>query len=169
MANRANVPQDDVDRIMSVMATAFDPDYNEAWSRAQVSGALLLGNCHYQLIAADGSRPDETAPAAGFALLRSAGDEEELLLFAVDPGLRRQGLGSKLLERVKRNAAARGITRILLEMRQGNSAESLYRAQHFECVGIRPKYYCDIHGNRIDAITFSCTLDEQPLKSAGTN
>jgi ribosomal-protein-alanine N-acetyltransferase len=159
MANRAPVPQDDVDRIMAVMATAFDPNYNEAWTRAQVSGALVMGNCHYQLIAADGTRPHEGEPAAGFALLRSAADEEELLLFAVDPRSRRQGLGAKLLEWVKQDAAARGITRILLEMRQGNSAESLYRAQHFERVGTRPNYYRDRYGMCIDAITFSCALD----------
>jgi ribosomal-protein-alanine N-acetyltransferase len=159
MANRAPVPQDDVDRIMAVMATAFDPNYNEAWTRAQVSGALLMGNCHYQLIAENGAPPDEGEPAAGFALLRSAVDEEELLLFAVDPRRRRQGLGAKLLEWVKQDAAARGIVRILLEMRQGNSAESLYRAQRFESVGIRRNYYRDRHGTCIDAITFSCTLD----------
>ena len=159
MAMRAAVPQDDLDRIMAVMATAFDPDYNEAWTRAQVSGALLVGNCHYQLIAADGSRPDEGEPAAGFALLRTAFDEEELLLFAVDPGLRRQGLGAKLLQRVKEDAGARGIVRIFLEMRQGNSAEALYFAQNFKRVGLRPNYYRDRSGICIDGITFSCTLD----------
>ncbi len=159
MANLAPPPQDDIDRIMAVMVTAFDRNYNEAWTRAQVSGALLLGNCHYQLIAADGSRPEEGEPAAGFALLRSASDEEELLLFAVDPRLRRKGLGAKLLERVKRDAAARGITRILLEMRQGNDAESLYRTQHFVRVGVRRDYYRDVQGSCVDAVTFACTLD----------
>src|ERR1700712_2401854 len=106
MANRAPVYQDDVDRIMAVMATAFDPNYNEAWTRAQVSGALLVGNCHYQLITTRGTTPDEA----------------ELLLFAVDPAQRRQGLGAQLLVRVKDHARTRGITRLLLEMRQGNSA-----------------------------------------------
>ena|SRR5579863_2654325 len=159
MAKRAPFVGDDLDRIMAVMATAFDPDYNEAWTRAQVSGALLMGNCHWQLIAADGRRPDEGEAAAGFALLRTAYDEEELLLFAVDPCKRRLGLGTRLLEWVKEDAKARGITRILLEMRQGNSAETLYIAQNFRRIGIRPKYYRDRNGTAIDALTFSCTLD----------
>ncbi len=159
MANRATVPQDDVDRIMAVMACAFDPDYNEAWTRAQVSSALLLGNCHYQLIAENGAAPVEGQPTAGFALLRRACDEEELLLFAVDPRLRRQGLGKKLLDRVKFDATARGITRILLEMRQGNDAESLYRAENFERVGTRPDYYRDRYGRCINGATFACKLD----------
>ncbi|MDP9056932.1 MAG: GNAT family N-acetyltransferase [Pseudomonadota bacterium] len=158
MAKRAPFAGDDLDRIMTVMATAFDPNYNEAWTRAQVSGALLMGNCHWQLIAADGRRPEEGETAAGFALLRTAYDEEELLLFAVDPALRRLGLGSRLLEWVKEDARARGITRILLEMRQGNSAETLYIAHNFTRVGIRPKYYRDGSGSPIDAITFSCAL-----------
>jgi ribosomal-protein-alanine N-acetyltransferase len=159
MAKRAPMVGDDLDRIMAVMAKAFDPEYNEAWSRAQVSGALLMGNCHWQLIAADGTWPDEGEAAAGFALLRTAYDEEELLLFAVDPGLRRLGLGTRLLQWVKEDARARGISRILLEMRQGNSAESLYLAQQFTPIGLRPKYYRDGSGTPIDAITFSCTLD----------
>lgn len=153
------MPVDDLDRIMAIMATAFDPNYNEAWTRAQVSSALLMNNCHYQLVAADGSPPEEGQAAAGFALLRTACDEEELLLFAVDPSLRRHGLGAKLLQRVKEDAKSRGITRILLEMRQGNSAESLYIAHHFVRIGHRPKYYRDGRGDCIDALTFSCTVD----------
>lgn len=159
MANRAPMAGDDLDRIMAVMATAFDPNFSEAWTRAQVSGALLIGNCHYRLIAADGMQPQEGESAAGFALLRTAYDEEELLLFAVDPKIRRRGLGTKLLQRVKANAKARGITRILLEMRQGNNAEGLYIAENFKRVGIRPNYYRDRRGTCVDGITFSCTLD----------
>lgn len=143
---------------MAVMATAFDPIYNEAWTRAQVSDALLIGNCHYQLIGADGTRPEENGPAAGFALMRTAYDEEELLLFAVDPSARNRGLGARLLEWIKADAKARGISRILLEMRQGNSAETLYKAQYFKCIGSRPNYYRDRSGACTNAITFACTL-----------
>lgn len=159
MANSVPPPLDDVDRIMAVMETAFDPAYNEAWTRSQVSGALLMGNCHYRFIAADGSQPEEGEAAAGFALLRSASDEEELLLFAIVPRLRRRGLGSTLLERIKSDAATRGISRILLEMRQGNSAGSLYRSQQFERVGVRPNYYRDRDGRCIDGVTLACRLD----------
>lgn len=159
MDYRAATPQDDVDRIMAVMARAFDPDYNEAWTRAQLSSALTLGNCHYLLIGADGGWPNDGEPAAGFALLRQAYDEEELLLFAVDPKLRRQGLGTKLLAGIKTDAIARGIRRVVLEMRRGNSAEVLYLAQHFVCVGTRPNYYRDRDGHTIDAMTFACALD----------
>ncbi len=59
---------DDIDRIMAVMQAAFDPAYGEAWTRAQVSDALVLPNTHYMLAGADGSEPAETAPTVGFTL-----------------------------------------------------------------------------------------------------
>ena len=76
---------DDVDQIMAVMHTAFDPAYGEAWNRSQVESALLMGSTHYVLIAPDGEAPAPGEAAAGFALLHTALDEEELLLFAIGP------------------------------------------------------------------------------------
>ena len=80
---------DDLDRIMAVMEAAFDPAFGEAWTRRQVGDALVLPNTHYLLAGADGRAPGEGEPAAGFVLSRSAADEEELVLIAVDP--RRRG------------------------------------------------------------------------------
>ena len=156
------VMRDDVDRIMAVMQTAFDPAYGEAWSRAQVEGALVMGNTRYVLIAPGGEAPGQGEEAAGFALLHSALDEEELLLFAIDPQWRRRGLGQRLLATALEEAKTSGKIRIFLEMRQGNSAENLYRAAGFTPIGLRPKYYRTKSGERIDAITFGCLLLPQP-------
>ena len=98
------------------------------------------------------------APASGFALLRAALDEEELLLLAVVPHMRRRGLGAKLLARVFDAAKGRGTRQIMLEMRRGNNAESLYRQAGFQDIGIRPNYYRTADGGRIDALTFRCLL-----------
>ena len=121
------VPADDIDRLMAVMTAAFDPVYGEAWTRRQVEDALLIGNCHYRLIGADTAAEDlpPDAPAAGFFLSRTGFEEEELLLFAVAPDWRRQGIGQALLARFARDAAARGAHRLLLEMRRGNPAAKL--------------------------------------------
>lgn len=151
-------PVDDLDRLMAVMAAAFDPIYGEAWTRRQVEDALLIGNCHYRLIGADGGEPDVGAPAAGFFLSRFGFDEEELLLFAVDPAWRRRGLGLALLEQFARDARERGARRLLLEMRRGNPAETLYRTFGFEPIGQRPNYYRTRNGLTIDAITFAHNL-----------
>lgn len=151
-------PMDDIDRIMTVMQAAFDPFYSESWTRAQVENTMALGNCHYVLIAESGQEAGEGEQAVGFALTRSVVDEEELLLFAVSPQYRRRGLGAALLAMVKRNAHMRGITRIFLEMRDGNPAENLYRSNGFNPVGRRQKYYVTKNGTKIDAITFSLDL-----------
>jgi [ribosomal protein S18]-alanine N-acetyltransferase len=152
-------PMDDIDRIMAVMQAAFDPLYGESWTRAQVDNTLVLGNCHYLLIGEDGAAPGPDAAAAGFALSRCVADEEELLLFAVSPAHRRRGLGTTLLSWVKQMAQTRGVTRMFLEMRDGNPAESLYRINGFLPVGRRPKYYRTSDGERIDAITFALDIN----------
>ena len=143
---------DDIDRIMTVMHCAFDPAFGEAWTRRQVSDALLLGNCHYVLIGAEG------LTATGFTLSRFAYDEEELLLLAVDPAFRRRGIGHQLLRQFASDAAARGAGRLVLEMRSGNPAENLYRSFGFVPVGLRRDYYRLANGQRNDAITFALEI-----------
>ena len=149
---------DDLDHVMQVMERAFDPAYGEAWSRRQVADALVLGNCHCGLITAEGNpvhAPEDLS--AGFYLSRSVLDEEELLLFAVDPAFRRRGLGSRLLRSFVAAAARRGIRRLCLEMRRNNPAARLYAAHGFRPVGVRPAYYRTAAGP-VDAITFEKVL-----------
>lgn len=145
---------DDIDRIMAVMAEAFDPEFGEAWTRSQVESALLMNNCQVILIAANGRPPAENEPAAGFALSRTIAGEQELLLFAVSPRYRRSGLGTQMLAWLVRDAKAQQITDIHLEMRRGNPAERIYRAHGFVEVGQRRNYYRTLSGDRLDAITF---------------
>ena len=148
-------PLDDIDRIMAVMDVAFDPAFGEAWNRSQLEGALVMGNCHYGLIARTGGAPEKGTAASGFFLSRHGFEDEELLLFAIDPSTRWLGLGGRLLESFITEARARGAMRLFLEMRQGNPAEHLYRRFGFVPVGRRPRYYRAPDGSRIDAITFA--------------
>lgn len=152
-------PVDDIDRIMSVMEQAFAPEFGEAWNRRQVSDALLLGNCRYGLIAHDGS--ENLGPhceTAGFFMSRAILDEEELLLFAIAPKYRRQGLGHILLGRFISSAQSNGMSRIFLEMRRNNPAGFLYAAHGFREIGLRPAYYRTPNGTRIDAISQELTF-----------
>jgi ribosomal-protein-alanine N-acetyltransferase len=152
-------PDDDLDRIMGVMARAFVPEFGEAWSRRQLSDALLLGNCRYGMVTSDGGEPgDEASLCVGFFLARRVLDEEELLLFAIDPDYRRRGLGAQLLARFIASARNDGMSRILLEMRRGNSAQTLYAAQGFHPIGLRPAYYRTPGGARLDAVTQELVL-----------
>lgn len=150
---------DHVDRIMAVMAAAFDPAYGEAWTRRQVEDALLLGNTHVFLANAAGGPAADADPAAGFSLSRTGYEEEELLLFGVVPEYRNRGIGRFILESLATDAQSRGARRLLLEMRRGNTAERLYRRFGFEVIGERRDYYRTPVGIRIDAITFAYELD----------
>jgi ribosomal-protein-alanine N-acetyltransferase len=146
---------DDIDRIMAVMQAAFDPAYGEAWTRQQVSDALVLPNTDYMLAGADGGEPTDGARAVGFTLSRGAADEEELLLIAVSPDHRGRGVGAALLDRYIEAAQARGKTRLFLEMRDGNPAESLYLRAGFEAIGRRSNYYRNAAKGPLDAITYA--------------
>jgi [ribosomal protein S18]-alanine N-acetyltransferase len=146
---------DDLDRIMAIMACAFDPAFGEAWSRRQLEDSLVLGSSHYGLINATGDEPAPGEAAAGFFLSRQGVEEEELLLLAVAPQYRCKGLATRLLIAFAAAARSRGALRLLLEMRQGNPAESLYRRQSFRPIGHRPNYYRTPAGERLDAITFA--------------
>lgn len=150
---------DHVDQIMAIMSAAFDPAFGEAWSRRQVEDALTLGSCHYYLSNPGGTPPSETEQAAAFWMSRTGFEEEELLLLAVAPEWRGRGVGLALLETLRSGAAQRGAKRLLLEMRKGNPAESLYRRFGFYSIGERREYYRTPAGIRLDAITFACEID----------
>lgn len=164
-------PPDPVDAIMHVMVRAFEPQFGEAWNRRQVSDALVLGTTRCGLIAHDGTicqGPGADQPGdatAGFFLSRQVIDEEELLLFAIDPDYRGYGLGGKLLDHFCASAATSGVTRIFLEMRDGNPAARLYESRGFRQVGKRPGYYRGRDGLRLDALTFQRVL-AVPITSA---
>ena len=148
-----------LDAIMHVMEQAFDPAYGEAWNRRQVADALMLANTHCVVVGADATGAlCEPGDAAGFALLRKAADEEELLLLAVSPQYRRKGIGRRLLEHAMAQALARGSEHMFLEMRDGNPAEFLYREFGFEQIGRRPGYYRGAIDGSIDAVTFAKRL-----------
>lgn len=147
--------KDHVDAIMNVMGAAFDPAFGEAWNRRQVEDALTVPGTHFLLAGANGQPLADTEVAAGFTLSRSVLDEEELLLIAVAPIYRGRGIGSALLTRFVADARSRGIARLFLEMREGNSAEKLYQRHGFQSVGRRLNYYQRGTGPSLDAITFA--------------
>ena len=149
---------DPVDHIMQVMESAFDPAFGEAWNRRQVSDALIMRGTHYLLAGPDGAPPSSPQCAAGFAMSRFAVDEEELLLIAVRPDFRGQGIGTALLSRVIAVASGRGANRLFLEMREGNPAQNLYIDFGFQCVGRRKGYYKSGQSEVLDALTVAKTL-----------
>jgi len=151
----------EVDAAMTVMRVAFDPAMGEAWTASQLGGLLSLPGVTL-LLARRGDR------ATGFALARQAADEAELLLLAVHPEVRRQGIASRLIEQVEVIARAGGAARLFLEVRDGNDqAQHLYARAGFMTSGRRPNYYRGQNGVRADAITMTLSFFlSTPLSAA---
>lgn len=149
----------ELDAVMAVMDSSFEPHWREAWTRGQVRDSLEMPSTF--LLLADGEgRPVAEGAAAGFVLSRQALDEEELLLIAVRPEARGRGLGARLLASYIAAARRRGVRRIFLEMRANNPAHALYSRCGFAAIGTRPRYYLAADGEGIDAITFALNFDD---------
>ena len=78
----------------------------------------------------------------GYVFCREVAGEAELLNIAVDPAIRRSGLGGELLRLAIAWAEARGAGEMFLEVRASNAgAIALYERHGFRAVGRRRDYY----------------------------
>jgi ribosomal-protein-alanine N-acetyltransferase len=145
----------DLDGVMLVMERAFDAEFGEAWTRSQLLGILPMSGVDLTIAV-----NERNGSIAGFSLVRHVADEAELLLIAVQPDDRRQGVGTQLLERFADISREAGLTRVHLEVREGNPAVALYRGHGFLPIGRRRDYYQGIGGTRHDAITLSLDLHQ---------
>jgi ribosomal-protein-alanine N-acetyltransferase len=144
---------DDIDAVMAVMDTAFGKRFGEAWTRSQLAGILPMGGVGLML-----ARESTDGAAVGFSLFRTVADESELLLLAVLPAHHRRGVGQQLLGAFLEQARNEGVTRVHLEVRDGNPAVAMYRNVGFSPVGRRHNYYHAPDGRRFDAITLAHRL-----------
>lgn len=139
---------------------AFDPNFREAWTISQIAAQLQqvgswLDLGYLNIVG------EEKQTLCAFALNRFVDEETvELLLFAVAPGVRGQGLGRQLLSATTAAARNRGASTVFLEVRSSNhQALGLYESFGFVEIGKRPAYYQNIFGEYVDALTLSLSLD----------
>ena len=143
----------DIDAVMSIMDSAFGRQFGEAWTRSQLAGILPMAGVRLMV-----AREPYSDVAVGFSLFRTVADESELLLLAVAPTHHRRGVGQRLLEAFLEQARNDGVTRVHLEVRDGNPAVSMYRNVGFSPVGRRRNYYHGLDGKRFDAVTLAHRL-----------
>jgi ribosomal-protein-alanine N-acetyltransferase len=139
----------ELDSVIEVMNSAFDERFGEAWTRSQCAGILPMPGVKLVVARFGDGR------SVGFALYRTISDEAELLLLAVSPEFRRRGIGKMLLDQFLDHARDRGVSRVHLEVREGNPAVIMYRSAGFSLAGRRPKYYHGRFGGEYDALTLS--------------
>jgi ribosomal-protein-alanine N-acetyltransferase len=130
----------DLDRAARLHRQAFEPLGERPWTRGDMAG-LLAAPGVAGLLLESGGREE------GFALLRVAADEAELLTIAVAADCRRHGVGRRLLAAVIEHARHKGVHNLFLEVGADNApARSLYAQAGFIEVGRRPAYYRRLDG-----------------------
>ncbi|MCE2575844.1 ribosomal protein S18-alanine N-acetyltransferase [Komagataeibacter sp. FNDCR2] len=120
-----------------IHAAAFPPTHQ--WDAKAME--TLMGMPGVSVLLADGATEGD---APGFIMVRTMGDEAEILTFAVMPLARRRGIGRELLARCADQAALAGVATVFLEVARDNApAMALYRRAGFTQVGLRRNYYPD--------------------------
>jgi ribosomal-protein-alanine N-acetyltransferase len=143
-----------VDEVVAVMNSAFDPRFGEAWTRSQCSGILPMQGVKLTV-----ARIPPDVGLVGFSLYRTVAGDAELLLLAVDPPSRGQGIGTALLDHFIEDAKKSGAKTIHLEVRSGNPAIHIYERAGFHQAGRRRNYYRGADGEQFDALTFVLSSD----------
>lgn len=109
---------------------------DEAWSEPSWWGELAGRPRREYLLAED----DEGI--VGYAGLDHAGDVSDIMTVATLPRARRSGLGRRLLDELATRARAAGAERLLLEVREDNTAaRALYASRGFTLLQTRRGYY----------------------------
>ena len=108
---------------------------DEAWSRESIRGAL--DNDSYITVAVR-----RGGALAAMACAVAVRDEAEITKVAVLPEFRRQGLARLALDELSRLLSESGVKRLLLEVREGNTAAlTLYGSLGFTKYSSRRGYY----------------------------
>jgi ribosomal-protein-alanine N-acetyltransferase len=118
--------------------------YPRPWSLPLFMSELNLRSSRvYYVARVEGS-------VVGYCGLMLVEDDAHITNIAVDPAWHRHQIGTRLLLNAARQAAARGATRLTLEVRMSNqAAQGLYRKFGFEAAGVRKNYYAE---SREDAL-----------------
>jgi len=122
--------------------------FEQPWNANAFANLLRTPGTVATIARGDG---DNGTPA-GFALLRLAGGEAEIVTIGVRPACRGRGAGAALLDDLTTRARAAGASALLLEVAVDNTAAiALYQGRGFASHGRRARYYRR-PGGAVDAI-----------------
>lgn len=137
------------DDIRLMMDLAAESATAAHWTEQQYRDLLSpAATVHRLAIVAEGlpeAGSDPAAPARdllGFLIARSLAPECELENIVVSPAARRTGIGSQLLDALKRAASETNCASVFLEVRESNqAARAFYEGVGFKQDGRRKSYY----------------------------
>jgi ribosomal-protein-alanine N-acetyltransferase len=112
--------------------------YPRPWSHSLFVSELALRSTRAYCVAKAGRE------IVGYAGLMMSMTDGHVTTIAVDPAHHRQGVGTRLLLALAREALARDATALTLEVRLSNKgAQEMYKRFGFRPVGVRKGYYAD--------------------------
>ena len=140
----------DADTITKLHAQGFF----RGWPREDFAAYLAEPNRTPAFVACDSKRR-----IAGFAMLRLAADEAELMTIAVDKKWRGKGIAKALLRAAVEDLMMSPAKRLFLEVAADNDpALKLYRGSGFAEIGRRAGYYPRPDGTPATALVMSRPL-----------
>jgi ribosomal-protein-alanine N-acetyltransferase len=118
--------------------------YPRPWSLSLFLSELALRSTRaYTVARVDGV-------VVGYCGLMLTGPDAHVTTIAVDPDWHRNGIGSRLLLQMARQAVERGAAHLTLEVRVSNkAAQELYRKFGFRPAGVRKNYYVETNEDAI--------------------
>lgn len=123
--------EDDVADIHRIERACF----TDPWSASSFRSMLVHPRVHATVAERDGA-------VVGYCFAWIVGDEAEVANIAVEPTMRRAGVGALLLDQFLRIADGHGVMSTHLEVREGNAAAlRLYESRGFAAAGRRKRYY----------------------------
>jgi [ribosomal protein S18]-alanine N-acetyltransferase len=141
--------QSDAVALATIHAACFDV----AWSVATMSEFIEAG-----AVTVTGE------PATGFLITSHVLDEAEIIMVAVHPSVRQNGLAKQLIATKLAQLAEAGTKRVFLEVAEDNvAAQRLYEKLGFVQIGSRKAYYTRHTGVAVDALVLSCDLIGNPF------
>jgi len=139
----------DLDQVIAIESAV----YPYPWSRGNFVDSLQAA--YDASVCLSGER------VLAYWLLMHAPDASHLLNFSVEPSRQRQGLGSRLLNRLLGVLRAQRVDAVVLEVRPSNlGALALYERAGFERIGVRRGYYPAADRQREDAIVMRRDLSQ---------
>jgi len=122
----------------SALAALHRVSFRHGWSESEFERLLSDRAAIAHVARANGGR----GAIVGFVLSHRVDREAEIFLVALAPGERGHGTATKLLSKHLGRLAAVGVSRVFLEVDEGNtSARKLYTRAGFSEVGRRTGYY----------------------------
>jgi ribosomal-protein-alanine N-acetyltransferase len=123
---------------------------SEAWSRSSYLAELRDRRTRHYVVAV------EDGILLGWAGQMIVADTTQIMTVGTVAAARRRGVGRQLVQALLTEAAARGVTEVILEVRVDNeAAQKLYDSFGFTPLRIRHGYY---DGGRVDAIEMRLAL-----------